>query len=131
VNSFKGGEILIYKTIKLKINCNKSDYKRLQECNKESATIWNECLKKNKELFNKEKKVMSLSELEKFVQNLNTNIICANNKKSVSRKVYEAYKAISRARKAGRIDLNYPWKEKKFYITEWDFNLYFPIMIII
>jgi putative transposase len=115
-----------YRTIKLKIKCNKSDFKKLLECNKESAIIWNECIKRNKELFEQEKKLLSKGQLEKYVQKLPTNIICANNKKTVSKKVFDAYMAISKARKAGRDDLNYPYKFKKYYPTEWDYQFMFP-----
>lgn len=114
-----------YRTIKLKINCSKSDYKRLQQCNKESASIWNECIASNKNLFKKESKLLSKRELQDLVKDINTNIICSNSKKYVSIKVFDAYKAISNARKAGRKELNYPWKIKKFYPTEWDYQYLF------
>lgn len=111
-----------YKTIKLKINCNKYDYIRLIQCNKESAVIWNECIKKNNELYNNQKKLMSKNELQNFVRDLkiNTKIISARVKLVISRKVYEAYKGISKARKQGRTDEKYPYKIKKFYPTEWN-----------
>jgi len=37
--------ILIYKTIIVPVNCNKSDYNYLMQCNKYSAIIWNNCVK--------------------------------------------------------------------------------------
>lgn len=111
-----------YKTMKLKIDSNVSNYKRLQECNKESASIWNFCLSLNRERFEKERKLYEFREMRDLVDKQQTNNICANNKRSVWKRMFEAYKAISKARKAGRTDLKYPHKEKKFYPTEWDYQ---------
>ncbi|ALS22087.1 RNA-guided endonuclease InsQ/TnpB family protein [Paenibacillus naphthalenovorans] len=110
----------IYKTIKLRINCNEYDLKRLEICNKESAHIWNLCIKENKMNFEKNKELLSKGDLQSFVKKIDVSTICAFNKTFVSRRVFEAYKAISKARKSGRKDLYYPYKDKKFFPTEWD-----------
>lgn len=115
-----------YRTTKLLVNCNKSDNKRLQECNKESAMIWNECLKVNQGSFIHENKLHSKQELRDMIKNITTKHICANNKRYTIDYLIDAYKAISRARKAGRKDLKYPHKEKKFYPTVWDYQFLFP-----
>lgn len=111
-----------YKTIKLKISCSNYDLNRLYQCNKESAKIWNECIKQNQILYKSQKKLMNKKQLQEFVRDLyiDTKIIPARVKLVISRKVYEAYKSISKARKQGRIDEQYPYKMKKFYSTEWN-----------
>ena len=102
-----------YKTIKLKVNCNNKDYKKLQQCNKESANVYNILLDANKQNFTLNNKLFSKNELQSLSKNITSNIICANNKQRISHKIFEAYKAISCARKKGRSDLKYPWKTKK------------------
>jgi len=117
---------LIYNTIKLKISCNKSDFKRLEQCNKESAHIWNLCVSKNNEYYQNNKKLLSIKEIRNIAKQEKTNIICAFNKQTIANKLIEAYKAISKARKAGRIDEKYPYKIKNYYPTEWNYNFLFP-----
>jgi putative transposase len=111
--------------MKLKINCNQTDFKKLQQCNKESAEVWNYCIEKVNELYEKDKKLYSKYELQKIVQSINVNTICAYNKQIVAEKLYYNINSISKARKAGRVDLKYPYKFKKFYHTEWNYNFMF------
>lgn len=115
-----------YRTVKLLINCSRSDYKRLQECNKESAMVWNFCIQKNKEIFETKQKLFSKHDLFKLVQSFDAKIICAFNKQYTAEKVFDAFRAISKARKAGRSELKYPYRIKKFYPTEWNYNFLFP-----
>ena len=115
-----------YKTIKLKIKCNKTDLNKLQQCNIESAMIWNFCIEKNNELYKLKKVLYSKEKLRDFIKCYSTNIICSCNKQVIIDKIIDAYKAISHARKAGRNDLKYPWKYKKFYPTEWNYQFLFP-----
>jgi putative transposase len=116
------GVIKIYRTIKLKISCSNYDLKRIEQCNKESADIWNRCISMNKELYEKEKKSYGKYELYEIAKTFHTNIICAVSKRKVIDKLVEAYKAIFYARKAGRYDEIYPHKIKNFYPTEWDYQ---------
>lgn len=111
--------------MRLLINCNKSDLKRLQMCNKESAMIWNKCIEANTKLFEENKKLHNRSSLFSLVKDIETEVICSNNKQTVAKRVIDAYKAISKARKAGRTDERYPYKIKKFFPTEWDYNYLF------
>lgn len=90
-----------HRTAKLLINCNISDYKRLQECNKESAYIWNNLVDRCKNFFECENRVYSLRELKEIVKRINTNVICAINKSIVAEHLFEAYNSISKARKIG------------------------------
>jgi putative transposase len=114
-----------YRTVKLLIKCSSNDFNRLKNCNKESALIWNECIRLNNELFNNSKKLYTQKQLFQFTKKYKTNIICANNKQTVVKRLVDAYKAISKARKSGRTDLKYPYKEKKFFPTEWDYQFLF------
>lgn len=121
-----GKDIEYYRTIKLKINCSKYDYNRLHQCNKESAIIWNECLKQNMQLFKMKNKLMNKTQLQKLSQSISTQVICAKNKEIVAYRLFDAYKAISKARKRGRIDEEYPHRYKKFYATRWNYQYLFP-----
>jgi len=115
-----------YKTIKLKINCNKTDLNKLFQCNRESALIWNECLKFNQLNYKDNKKLHTTRELVDYTKTIDVQTICANSKQIIGKKIFDAYNAISKARKVGRTDLNYPWKEKNFYPTEWSYQYLFP-----
>lgn len=112
----------VYRTVKLKIRCSSSDYIRLRNCNIESAEVWNELIGKAQLLYQKENKLYSLSELREIVKNIVKNNVCAINKKIVADQLFGAYKSISQARKAGRKDLRYPYKTKKYFTTTWDYE---------
>jgi putative transposase len=115
-----------YRTVKLLINCSDFDFKRLQICNKESADIWNFCITKNNEYFKSETKLYSKQEFREMLKEYATSVICAFNKQTIIDRVIDSYKAISKARKAGRKDLRFPYKLKKFYPTEWNYNFLHP-----
>ncbi|MFE6075707.1 RNA-guided endonuclease InsQ/TnpB family protein [Paenibacillus sp. NPDC057886] len=108
-----------YRTLKLKISCSNSDRNRLRLCNEESAKVWNHCIELNAESFNSNKTILKKNELYSGTKKFITQIICSNNKRTVCNRVYDAFKAIMKAR-GSRKELNYPYKKKKYYPTEWD-----------
>lgn len=114
-----------YKVVKLKINCNKTDLEKLHQVNKESADIWNCCINLNNKSFKNEGKLYSKNDFRKILKQYKTKYICAFNKDMVIDRVIKAYKAISVARKRGRTDELYPYKQKTFYPTEWNYVFMF------
>jgi putative transposase len=94
-------------------------------CNKESAMIWNKCIEANNKLYEENKKLHNRNSFFTLVKDIETEVICSNNKQTVAKRVIDAYKAISKARKAGRVDEKYPYKIKKYFPTEWDYNYLF------
>jgi putative transposase len=109
----------IYKSYIIPLDdINKTDKEYLYECNKESAKIWNECMKLNKELWTNEQKYIDASYLQPKLKGF-SKILPANCIQVTIKKYVGALIGIKQARKAGRTDMKYPWKQKKNYNTIW------------
>lgn len=106
------------KIISIKTSKQKLDY--LYKCNKESARVWNECVRLSKELWKSEQKYVDQKYLQDRIKGEFSNIIPAHNMQITIKKYMSAIKGIQNARKSGRKDLKYPWKQKKNYNTIWD-----------
>lgn len=111
----------IYKTKTISIQTSKENLNYFYQCNKESARVWNECLRLSKELWNNEQKYVNQKYLQNNIKGSFSNILPAHVIQIIIIKYMNACYNIRKARKAGRIDLKYPYKEKKFYNTLWDY----------
>lgn len=115
---------LIYKTIIVPVNCNKSDYNYLMQCNKYSATVWNNCVKADQESREKNNKSLTRSELQ-FMMKKSVPHILANSICSVVFKYITARDAMFRSIKAKHENSNkvkLPYKIKVFYNTVWTYQ---------
>lgn len=110
---------ILYKTIIVPVNCNKTDYDYLMQCNKYSAEIWNACVKTDKENKEKNGKYLTRSELQ-YMMKKSVPIILANSINFVILKYVTARDAMFRSIKEKHENSNkakLPYKEKKFYNT--------------
>ena len=113
--------ILIYKTYIIPVNCNKSDYNYLMQCNKYSAIIWNNCVNVDRENREEHNKSLTRSELQ-FMMKKTVPIILANSINMVILKYVTARDAMFRSIKAKHENSNkvkLPYKEKKYFNTGW------------
>lgn len=110
----------IYKTYIIPIKESKKTIDYLYQCNRESARVWNECVRISKELWKNENKYSDRKYLQDNIKGSFSNIIPAKAMQITIKKYIGAVKGIQQARKAGRLDLKYPWREKKNYNTIWD-----------
>ena len=116
--------ILIYKTIIVPVNCNKSDYNYLMQCNKYSAIIWNNCVKADQKSREENNKSLTRSELQ-FMMKKKVPMILANSINIVIFKYITARDAMFRSIKVKHENSNkvkLPYKEKKFYNTGWTYQ---------
>lgn len=111
--------IKIYKSITIPIHTSKSNIDYLYQCNKEADRVWNECLRLDKELWKTEQKHINRSYLQYALKGF-SEIMYAKSVHMVIHKYIMAISSIKQAKKAGRTDLKYPWKYKKYYNTMWD-----------
>lgn len=111
--------IKIYKSYIIPIkNLPQKDIDYLFECNRESAKVWNECLRINKEYWNNEQKYVDTNYLQTKLKGF-SKVLPSNCVQVTIKKFMGAITGIQRARKAGRTDMKYPWKQKNFYNTIW------------
>lgn len=113
----------IYHSIIIPVKCSKEDYQYLFKCNKESARVWNECIRLNTELWNTKQEYINRKFLQDNIKGNFSNILPAKAIQLISKKYISARTAVIRARKAGRTDLKYPYKEKKMFNTTWDYMM--------
>jgi putative transposase len=117
----KGDEKMkVYKSyiIPLKNNTSEEDISYLFECNRESAKVWNECNKLSKDMWKKENAFPDRDNLQKYFKGF-SNILPACCIQVTIKKYLGAIQGSYKARKVGRTDIKYPWKEKKNYNTIW------------
>lgn len=114
--------IKINKTITIPINCNQSDYNYLLQCNKESARVWNECVRLGKELWESEQKYLDKDYISQRITYKFSDILSSHTLQVMYFKFFAMRKAITMSRKAGRSDVRYPHKEKKYWNTAWDYT---------
>jgi len=112
---------ILYKSLIIPVNCNKSDYNYLMQCNKYSAIIWNNCVKADQENINKNGKSLTRSELQ-FIMKKSVPMILANSICFVILKYVTARDAMWKSRKAkhknsGKVKL--PYKIKEYFNTGW------------
>ena len=110
--------ILIYKTYTIPVNCNKSDYQYLMQCNKYSAIIWNNCVKADQEYYKENKKYLTQSQLQ-FMMKKSVPIILANSINIVIIKYITARNAMWNSIKIKHENskkVKLPYKEKKYFI---------------
>lgn len=91
----------------------------LFKCNRESAKVWNECVRLNKELWETKREYIDRKYLQDKLKGF-SNILPAKAIQITIKKYLSSCSGIRVARKHGRTDLKYPWKEKKHYNTIWD-----------
>ena len=106
------------------VNCNKSDYNYLMQCNKHSATIWNNCVKADQENRKEHNKSLTRSELQ-FMMKKSVPMILANSINIVILKYFTARDAMWKSRKAKHENsskVKLPYKIKKFYNTGWTYQ---------
>lgn len=112
-----------YKTIILPIKEPQATINYLFQCNKESARVWNECIKLSKELWKTKNEYADRKYLQDNIKGSFSNVIPAKAMQITIKKYLQAIKGIQQARKIGRKDLKYPWKQKKNYNTIWDVTM--------
>lgn len=111
--------IKIYKSYILPIkNISKKDIDYLFECNRESAKVWNECLRINKEYWTNEQKYVDANYLQTQLKGF-SKVLPSNCVQVTIKKFIGARTGVQHARKAGRTDEKYSWRQKKFYNTIW------------
>jgi len=116
--------ILIYKTYIIPVNCNKSDYQYLMQCNKYSATIWNSCVNADIESRKVNNKSLTRSELQ-FLMKKSVPHILANSINIVILKYVTARDAMFcsiKAKHDNSSKVKLPYKEKNFYNTGWTYQ---------
>lgn len=106
------------------VNCNKSDYQYLMECNKYSAIIWNACVAEDKESKEINNRHLTQSELQ-YLMKKKVPIILATSINMVIIKYVtaraSAYKSIEvKHQNSNQVKL--PYKEKKFFNTGWTYQ---------
>jgi putative transposase len=94
------------------------------QCNKESAKVWNKCVRLSKELWKTEGKYSDRKYLQDNIQGNFSSLLPAHVIQIIIAKYLSACVNIARARKQGRTDLRYPYKEKKYYNTLWDYMIF-------
>jgi putative transposase len=115
---------MLYKTMIVPVNCNKSDYNYLMQCNKYSGIVWNTIVKMDKENREKYGKSLTRSELQHSMKK-SVPIIMAISINYVILKYITARDAMFRSMKAKHKNSNtvrLPYKEKKFYNTIWSYQ---------
>jgi len=106
------------------VNCNKSDYQYLMQCNKYSAIVWNACVKvdqENRELNNKS---LTRSQLQFMMKN-SVPYILANSINMVIFKYVTARDSMFRSIRIKHENSNkvkLPYKEKRFFNTGWTYQ---------
>ncbi len=113
-------KIKIYKSIILPIKTSKKNIDYLYQCNKETARVWNKCLTLNKQLWKTEEKRVDRKYLQDNTKGVFSDILPAKCIQITIKKYLGALTGIRKARKQGRADIKYPWKQKKNYNTIWD-----------
>ena len=116
--------ILIYKTYTIPVNCNKSDYQYLMQCNKYSAIIWNNCVKADQESRKEHSKSLTRSELQ-FMMKKTVPIILATSINIVILKYVTARDAMFRSIKANHDNsskVKLPYKIKNYFNTIWSYQ---------
>lgn len=110
----------IYKSyiIPLNNNISNKDKDYLFECNRESAKVWNECKRLEKDLWKEKELYADRKYLQDSLKGF-SEVLPSNCIQVIVKKYLGAISGIQRARKAGRTDLRYPWKQKKNYNTIW------------
>jgi len=106
------------------VNCNKSDYNYLMQCNKYSAIIWNNCVKADQESRKEHNKSLTRSELQ-FMMKKTVPHILANSINIVIFKYITARDTMFRSIKINHENSNkvkLPYKEKEFYNTIWNYQ---------
>lgn len=89
------------------------------ECNRENARVWNYCLELNKKIYN-EGGYVDRKYLQDNIKASFSDILTAKVMQVTCIRFMSAIKGINKARKAGRTDLKYSWRYKKYYNTVWD-----------
>jgi putative transposase len=113
--------MFIYKTVIVPVKCSKEDYEYLLNCNKLSAEVWNLCLKINEEYRKQNNgKLIQRNELQKLTKQCVH--LHAKGIHHVVHKYLFARDAIIEARKQGRTDEKFPYKQKKYFVTGWDYQ---------
>jgi putative transposase len=115
-----------YKTITIPINCSIENLNYLYECNRESARIWNDCIKLSKESWTIKQIYSDQNYFQQIFKLGYSKILTVKSMQLISKKYLSCVRGIQQARKAGRSDLRYPYKEKKNFNTLYD-HLIFKI----
>lgn len=109
-----------YKSIVLPIKTSKENIDYLFKCNKETAKVWNECIRLHKKLWTEKQEYVDRKYLQDHIKGSFSNILAAKCMQITIKKYLQAVKAVQQARKIGRTDEKYPWRQKKNYNTTWD-----------
>lgn len=111
----------MYKTLIVPVKCSKEDYLYLLNCNKLSAEVWNLCLKIEKEYREQNNgRWIQRNELQKLTKQCVP--LHAKGIHHVVHKYLFARDAARRAKEEGRKDVFYPYKQKKYFVTGWDYQ---------
>lgn len=111
----------IYKTLTIPANCSTENLNYLYECNRESARIWNDCVKISKNLWETQEKRPDQNYFQQIFKMGYSDILSVKSMQLISKKYLSNVNGIIKARKAGRIDCRYPYKEKRMYNTLYDY----------
>lgn len=112
-----------YRTEIIPVNCSKRDLNYLFKCNKWSAEVWNLCVKLDKECWDKNKKAMSIFDLQE--QTKGCAPFHAKGIQHVARKYIFARDAMWKSIKAKHESshkVKLPYKHKKYFPTGWDYQ---------
>lgn len=93
----------------------------LYNCNLESAKIWNECVKISDLIYKEEKRFAQKSDLAKCLTWEFSDILPSHVIQVMYFKFIAMKKSAMAARKSGRTDIKFPYKEKKYWNTVWDY----------
>jgi len=114
----------IYKSKIVSLICTPEELDYFYQCNKESAKIWNECVKLSRELWKEKQEYSNRKYLQNHIQGNFSNILPAHAIQIIIAKYLTSCFNITKARKAGRSDIRFPYKEKKYYNTLWDYMVF-------
>lgn len=126
--SIKGGSINIknYKTIIVPIKTTQENLDYLYQCNKDNAKVWNECIKLTNNLWEQEEKYIDRKYLQQHIKGNFSNILYSKCIQVTIKKYLSNISGIIKAKKAGRNDILFPYKQKKNFNTMWDVSVTKP-----
>jgi len=111
----------VYKTLIVPVKCSKRDYQYLLNCNRLSAEVWNLCLKIDKEYQEQNNgQWIDRNQLQKLTKKCVH--LHAKGIHHVVHKYLFARDSARRAKEEGKKDIFYPYKEKKYFVTGWDYQ---------
>lgn len=111
--------IFINRTITIPVVCNQEDYNYLLLCQKESARVWNDCINMDYIAFENGYHI-SKKDLS-FMNKGYSEILGSHTVQVMYFKYFAMRKAAIMSRRSGRTDVRFPYKQKEYWNTCWDY----------